>query len=132
MQYEHPHDEISFKQFSEDLERQPNFFVKKEAQASITYDDKQSVQTVNNNHITIDAGKIIAQHEIRSEYSGVRGGGRAHATITHPSNILQSSLNAQPMRPNTIHRALIGANTITLKAPSTKKKSKGNLRKNNL
>lgn len=76
------------KQYSEDFnvrvkspeERQPNFFMQNQRGGSINYDeDKQSVQTATNAHHTIDAQQI--HQEVRSEYSGVRGGGRGAATI---------------------------------------------------
>ena len=101
---------------------------------SITYDDdKQSVRTAKNQNEHIFRGQTIAS-DVRSEYSGIRGGGRGKSgyggpvTISHPNNLQTIGGNGQPMiRANTIHRALMGPNQQLLKP---KKKMKSGTRKN--
>lgn len=80
--------------------------------------------------------KGYQQSDVRSEYSGARGGGRktygqisaikqpaVAQTITQPNG--QNSL-----RPNTIHRALVGNNPQISKSKGKRKSAVGN-RKNN-
>jgi hypothetical protein len=63
--------------------RQPNFFQQQQKLSSIHYDDdKNSVNTATNHH-TIDPN-VMLHPEVRSEYSGIRGGGRGGPmTISH-------------------------------------------------
>ena len=69
--------------------------------------------------------------DARSEYSGIRGGGRGKVGVSQVGSTIQhlSSYNHQvghnPMigRANTIHRTLMVSNQQILKQPKTKKKS---------
>ena len=89
--------------------RQPNFFVRgSNTGGSIQYDDdKQSVKTASNAH-TIESQGHMGTLDVRSEYSGIRGVKGPVTLSVNPQNM--QSLNAQPMRANTIHRALMGSN----------------------
>ena len=75
--------------------------------------------------------KTVPENEVRSEYSGVRGGGRKSGqTLVARPSMRNPGLGGggQMPRANTIHRALVGQNQILKVHKAVKKPSVGGRR----
>ena len=124
-----------------DLSRQPKFFQnnqqahqqqQKHRQAPFggmgLEDDRQSVKTMHLgqelHHNQTEMNTLVRNNQVsdvRSEYSGIRGGGRGNSKYGASSKPLgAATISAAPlnsagqpiMRANTIHRALVGQNQL--------------------
>lgn len=71
------------------------------------------------------------QSDVRSEYSGIRGGGRVNQAKGSNYVTLTTNINGQPInRANTIHRALLGPHQQPLRPSGKVKRKTTNGRKN--